>query len=714
MSFDLEKLYSLLPAVYRIRDLEQGQSAFLPSSGNTTDNTAEQPLRALMQVLAEQIGILEDNLDQLYDDQFIETCTDWAIPYIGDLIGYHTPRRTPDHSQRAEVANTISYRRRKGTILLQEQLVQDVTGWNVHIVEYFKLIAATQHTNRPRPQNTLVDLRKQDTLVRLGTPFESSMHTIDLRNGSIERGRYTIAAIGIFLWRLNAYSMTDVPAFRPFEHDQRRYLFNPLGSNLHLFSLPHYEENATQLSDEQAVAMPISRTMIADQQALQRYYGRGKSFLLTSIDAQGIREDISPEHIIFSDLSDLQASDGTLTWTNLPRKKIAIDPVLGRIAFPQDAEAPNPTHVYCSFHYGFSADIGGGEYHRAPSFSQRLQSITRVFKHSQQYSIQDVLDTIAPQTNAGQGLTDAIEIGDSERYRETLTINAEDEQSIEIRAADFHCPLIVPDHGSGIPEIHISGSESSSVILNGLHISNCILRVHGRLGHLTLRHCTLVPGLTLSIENVPHHTRQPSLIVESAHTQVVIDHCIVGALHINASATVHITSSIVDATTREHVAYASPATHAHLPGGALAIENSTIIGRVSTTALELASNTLFLAHSSDADEGPPVYVARRQQGGVRFSYLLMHSLTPRRYRCQPETVEQSGEVEPQFTSLRYGDPGYCQLLQRTSPLVRQGADDGAEMGVFHDLLQPQREGNLRERLKEYLRFTMEPTIIYMQ
>lgn len=709
MSFDLEKLYSLLPAVYRIRDLEQSQDTLLLPDGSAEDRVLEQPLRALMQVFTEQIGILEENLNQLYDDQFIETCAEWVVPYIGDLIGYHTPRRTPDHSQRTEVANTISYRRRKGTFLLQEQLVRDVTGWNVHIVEYFKLIAATQHTNRPRPQNTLVDLRKQATLAQLGTPFESSMHTLDLRNGSIDRGRYTIAAIGVFLWRLTAYPMTDVPALRPFDNDNRRYLFDPLGRNLHLFNLPHHAANSTQPSDEQAVAMPISRTMMADPLALQHYYGRGKSFLLTKIDAQGKREDVTSDQITFSDLSDRQEGNGNLTWAHLPQKKIAIDPVLGRIAFPQDEEAPDPTHIYCSFHYGFSADIGGGEYHRAPSFSQRLQSLARVAEHTQYASIQDALNNVVPHPTSVPGLVDVIEISDGGRYREALTIDAGHKQRIEIRAVDFRCPLLVPASEPDIAEMHISGSESSEVILNGLHISNCILRVHGHLGRLTLRHCTLVPGFTLS---VPHHSHQPSLIVESAHTQIEIDHCIVGALHINKSAIVHITNSIIDATARERVAYASTATHAHLPGGALSIENSTIIGRVSTIALELASNTLFFA-SSDADGVPSIYVERPQEGGVRFSYLPEHSLTLRRYRCQPETGHPAGEVEPQFTSLRYGDPGYCQLLQRTSLKIRQGADDGAEVGVFHDLLQPQREGNLRERLKEYLRFPVDSTIIYM-
>ncbi|NEZ58030.1 hypothetical protein, partial [Adonisia turfae] len=64
-------------------------------------------------------------------------------------------------------------------------------------------------------------------------------------------------------------------------------------------------------------------------------------------------------------------------------------------------------------------------------------------------------------------------------------------------------------------------------------------------------------------------------------------------------------------------------------------------------------------------------------------------------------------------SRRYGDPAYGQLSQRCAEEIRQGADDEAEMGVFHDLYQPQRETNLRVRLDEYLRFSLEAGIFYI-
>ena len=75
-------------------------------------------------LIARELGALEENLEQLYDDQFIETCADWVVPYIGDLIGYRPLHGVAPAiaSPRAEVANTIAYRRRKGTALMLEQL----------------------------------------------------------------------------------------------------------------------------------------------------------------------------------------------------------------------------------------------------------------------------------------------------------------------------------------------------------------------------------------------------------------------------------------------------------------------------------------------------------------------------------------------------------------------------------------------------------------
>src|SRR5258706_6738977 len=65
--------------------------------------------------------------------------------------------------------------------------------------------------------------------------------------------------------------------------------------------------------------------------------------------------DFNPATRIFpADLSE---------WRYRPRHdRVAVDPVLGRIVFPS-AHIPKDG-VWVSYYYGFSANIGGGEYDR--------------------------------------------------------------------------------------------------------------------------------------------------------------------------------------------------------------------------------------------------------------------------------------------------------------------------------------------------------------
>ena len=143
---------------------------------------------------------MEENLAQLYDDLFVETCADWAVPYIGDLIGYeplHALGRTRGLA-RAEVAHTIALRRRKGTVPVLEQLARDVTGWNARAVEYFQLLATTQYMNHLRPFNHYApDLRRWEPLARVGGAFESIPHTVDVRRIESGRGRFNIPNVGV-------------------------------------------------------------------------------------------------------------------------------------------------------------------------------------------------------------------------------------------------------------------------------------------------------------------------------------------------------------------------------------------------------------------------------------------------------------------------------------------------------------------------------------
>ena len=69
MGYTKERLYELLPAVYRQRDEKLGK-----------------PLGHLLDIIAEQVGILEKDIGDLYNNWFIETCDEWVTSYIADLM----------------------------------------------------------------------------------------------------------------------------------------------------------------------------------------------------------------------------------------------------------------------------------------------------------------------------------------------------------------------------------------------------------------------------------------------------------------------------------------------------------------------------------------------------------------------------------------------------------------------------------------------------
>lgn len=674
MSSSADKLYQLLPAIHRIRDAEQGY-----------------PLRELLSVIGEQVAALEENLEQLYDDLFIETCSEWAAPYIGDLIGYHTLHGVVPGvaSPRADVANTIRYRRRKGTASMLEQVARDVTGWPARAVEFFQLLGWTQYMNHQRRQaHYAPDLRKTESLQWLGTPFDTSAHTVEMRRIRTGAGRYNIRNIGLFLWRVRAFALTRSPAVADATLGGGRLLrFNPLGSNLQLYSTPETEEEISHLAEPINVPLPLTRRWLKAH--LDEYYAPDRSLVLELAGAapNDPPQIISRSDINICDLSDVTDGGGiVIDWAHRPAAgsgKVAIDPVLGRIAFGD----PPATQILASFHYGFTIAIGGGEYERGAA-----DLVTPVQSVSGGAALQPALNAVQ------SGGT--VEVTDSFRYLETPAITVAPGVSVTLRAVNGSRPLLV---AGGDIALHL-GAEST-LILDGWVISGGALTMadfgDDEPRTLILRDCTLMP-----------RQAGPALSVAHPFTSVEMEGCICGPLHIAPDAEVELRECIVDATDPELAAYRAPGPDELLAGGAMTLESCTVIGKVHTRQLTLASDCLFVAQLAGAGEtwSAPLWVERRQKGCVRFSFVPRGSRTPRRYRCQPEAGDL--QTRPHFTSLRYGDPGYCQLRAATPDIIRRGAHDESEMGVMHGLHQPQRETNLHIRLDEYLRFGLEAGIFY--
>jgi hypothetical protein len=69
-------------------------------------------------------------------------------------------------------------------------------------------------------------------------------------------------------------------------------------------------------------------------------------------------------------------------------------------------------------------------------------------------------------------------------------------------------------------------------------------------------------------------------------------------------------------------------------------------------------------------------------------------------------------VRPVFESTRYGTPTYLRLDVNSADEITAGADDESELGVYHDLFQPQRLAGLRLRLDEYTPAGMDSGIVF--
>lgn len=360
-----ERLYQLLPAIYRIRDAERGE-----------------PLRALLDLIETELQAVEGDIAALYDNWFVETCAEWVVPYLGDLLGARPLRPIgSEASLRPYVANTLRYRRRKGTATVLEGLARDVTGWPAHAVEFFQLLETTQYFNHVRASNFRTpDLRDTNSLELLGGPFEQAAHTAEIRHLASGRGRYNIPNVGLFLWRLQPYAVTQSSARPVVNPADGRCWFNPLGLDAPLFNQPQTETALTLLAEEINVPgrlrrrplrdeLEARRQALADAQPLSASYFGVQPVLQVFVNGQA--SPVLPEEIMICDLSDPPVPMAT-GWHRPPAVQtyspaqggaafnqkitVGVDPVLGRLAFPAGVL---PTEVNVSYSYGFSSNVGG-------------------------------------------------------------------------------------------------------------------------------------------------------------------------------------------------------------------------------------------------------------------------------------------------------------------------------------------------------------------
>src|SRR5690606_35378470 len=225
-----EKLWEWIPEVYRDAD-------------GRADNPGRGTLRALIELIAGQAAIIRRDIDRLWDDQQITLADDWAVPYIGDLLGTRPVSEQNRRGQRIAVARTIHYRRRKGTVPVLEARISDIGDLDGAVVEAFRRLGRARHRLDPEvpglegritrtPPGGTADLRSARIADIVDGPFDDLAHTPDVRQRRGPNGRYNIPKINFHLFALKAI---QVRLATHCDVGSGRFTFERSGRDIQLF-----------------------------------------------------------------------------------------------------------------------------------------------------------------------------------------------------------------------------------------------------------------------------------------------------------------------------------------------------------------------------------------------------------------------------------------------------------------------------------------------
>jgi hypothetical protein len=691
-----DKLWQLLPVVYRAEDTDQYR--------------ANGPLRELVNRIGAQAAIVRRSIDRMWEDQSIETCDDWVVAYLADLLHTNLVPGLEPSRQRLDVAKTIHYRRRKGTLAILEEIAADITGWEAKAVEFFRRLGRTRHGLDPpigRPLSPdddiarlqsaegltgkltrtgiggFADLRNVYGASKADSAFDEFFHTADFRPGRGSTGWYNIPALGMFLWRLKSFALGPAT---PVHVDgcSGWFTFDPTGRDAPLFAAARgvnaFGDQWVSPTEEQMPG-PISQPLL---------------------DAN--RAAAAPPVRLYPNALAVFASLGPDA-TPVPADELLIRPARGRFASIASPPLADPRVIY---HYGFSSEIGAGPYDR------RVGGVS--------------IPTPGPATSVSRGgdvLTRAASVptpgtlilSDSLTYSGIADLKLTGD--LTLAAGIQQRPLIRLDPGKAWM---ITGQPGVNLTLDGLFVSGGDIVLSGSFASVTLNCCTFDPGTeaaeTAQLGSPPAELFAiaadgrplvPTTIwIEASIGSFTARRCILGPLRTLLGGfveTVTISETILQAIPTGDTSPPAVGAAAELAlefaDGVLNLSRCTVMGGIVTHRFT-ASECILREHAEVDDT---------QDGCIRFTAWADGSVLPRKY--ESVRIPQSA---PLFTTTDFGQPGYGQLLPSvdavimadpgssgTAPnTISAGAEDESEMGAFAREKNPIKERGLLLKFLEYM------------
>lgn len=509
-TYYMDKLWNMMPAIYRTLDTDAYEQ--------------NGPLREIVNRIGVQAAILRRSMDRMWEDQSIENCDDWVIPYIADLLATNPVASLDARGQRLDVAKTIYYRRRKGTVAILEEIASDITGWNARIVEFFRHLGRMRHNLDPEiglPAATddfygnqslqvaeglvgssthtgmggWADLRKSYGASKTSSAFDEYAYTANLRRGQGKVGWHNIARLGVFLWRLNSFGLDSTTPVQSVQCPGH-YTFDPTGRDIPLFAAPIHAFGDAWVSPQEwqlptAISTLLMKTDLQLPINQQHLYA-----IVDPADPSG--SSVLPRSLSISVGENLIPGDQITTDPHVTDTETLLDPLTGltvtrNIAFlidPQSGRLIARTHapigrVNVTYHYGFSSSIGAGPFDRrviGTASAVQPESTTSVAGGGD--ALKSLLAAITPIAT--------VSVNDSLTYTSIQQIHV---QQITIMSQNESCPVIrLPMSSPNPAQWVFTGTAGSTLTLEGFLFSGGDIVLQGRFESVTITCCTFDPG----------------------------------------------------------------------------------------------------------------------------------------------------------------------------------------------------------------------------
>ncbi|WP_282004277.1 phage tail protein [Propioniciclava sinopodophylli] len=642
-------------------------------------------LRALLETVASEASVLDADLRALYDDWFVETASPWVLPYLADLLGIDD---LPEGAgRRAVVANTLDYRRRKGTVAVAEQVARDVVGRPARAVEYLRLLAVTAHVNHVRLERPgVAEVRRTDELSSprvAGGALDPLMHTAEVRRAPSGRGRYGINHVWVHSFGTAVFELVDDAAAPGAD----AWWVHPLGVPTPLFAVPRAEDSMEHLAAEEDLPVPLRPRRLLGLLSRVRAGALGAGALPVSVSLvfAGGTVEVAPERLLVCRLEDLPASASgwhAMVDTVLGHVRLYSD---GALVVPGDAAAPEAVLVT---HCVGGRAVGAGSYDRSDVHEDALASdgyVPRldgvVAQHAVDLgagdSLADALTDVASEwagtggADPTAGGTSVVSVGDSGVWPAALAVEVPDATRLVLVAASWTPRLLASGAmAPAVPGVYapdgmrpvlrgnvtVTGRDGAAVLLDGLYVVGDLVVNADGMTAVTVSQCTVTGSVRVVDTGDAGANGLTVRVLRS----------LVGRLDLAGTVpAVEVTDSVVSPEVAGAAVSGATLT---ARGAHVSVTGATVRGGVACRTLE----------GTDALLDGTVVVAHRQVGCLRYSFVGPGSRTPRQF--QPAVGRPSyGSVEP-------GDPDFLVLA---SDALETASESGNEVGVDAHLRRPE-------------------------